>query len=462
MSKASLFLFATALAGGLCARGVECQLEFKRLTPEEARSCPGGYGAHGQIEFPKPNELKKEPPATSSQPLYGRFYGEDMRLVFRLDESKGTGKGYDRLLLDLNHNGDLSDDPVVSRDEGAPMSSSSSQERAFFGPSELGGVSAGAWHPIICGELSLYNKQQIGRTTGGGSIYLGSMRIFAGWYLEATVDLDGIKQKIGIRDGDCNLKLGDRARASKVFRRAGDEGSWYLSGRDYVLQNRDESGKSGAWRASQMLSKWFYVGGKPYLLALSDDLKVLQLEPYSGPTGELSVKAGIDNLVLGKQTTAEEWEALTPEIRDAKAVLPPGNYRVASCGLSKKAADGSVYQLASSEAGDTITKVEAAKTATLKCGLPLDIQVTAQKTTARNEGERSMMGLARGLFRSVGLGEPIVLQMNVSLVGAGGEVYSSYMKTPANGRASDRLAPPWFRAFDLAGKQIASGSFEFG
>lgn len=461
MSKASLYLFAAALAGGLCARGVDCQLEFKRMTPQEARNCPGGYGAHGQIEDPKPKDLRKEPPATSSQPLYGRFYGDQMRMVFRLDESKGTGKGYDRLLLDLNHNGDLSDDPVVSRDESAPMSSTSSQERAFFGPSELSAVSAGAWHPIICGEMSIYNKQQIGKSTGGGSSYLGSMRLFAGWYLETTIDLDGAKQKIAIRDGDCNLRLGDQARGSKVYRRAGDEGSWYLSGRDYVLRDWEEGGKAGAWRTSQMLSKWFYVGGKPYLMALSDDLKVLQLQPYSGPTGEIALKTGICDLVLGKEVTTNEWEALTPEIRDDKGIVPPGNYRVASLGLSKKADDGSVYRVASTEAGETITKVEAGKTVKLQHGAPLDIQVVAKKTTARDENGRSAMGIARSLFGSL-LGEPVILQMNVTLVGAGGEGYTSYQKTLPNSRSSDRLAPPWFRAFDAAGKQIASGSFEFG
>ena len=36
------------------------------------------------------------------------------QLLFRLDESKGNGQGYDRLIVDVNRNGDLTDDPVVS------------------------------------------------------------------------------------------------------------------------------------------------------------------------------------------------------------------------------------------------------------------------------------------------------------------------------------------------------------
>jgi hypothetical protein len=47
------------------------------------------------------------------QPFYGQLNeGKPNAFVFRIEQSK-EGKGYDRLLIDLNQNGDLTDDPVI-------------------------------------------------------------------------------------------------------------------------------------------------------------------------------------------------------------------------------------------------------------------------------------------------------------------------------------------------------------
>ena len=34
----------------------------------------------------------------------------------------------------------------------------------------------------------------------------------AGWYLDTTVEINGLKQKVGVYDGDSNLRLGDVAQ----------------------------------------------------------------------------------------------------------------------------------------------------------------------------------------------------------------------------------------------------------
>ena len=61
-------------------------------------------------------EVKGIPELHSANPLFGAFSlgphddeGEQRSYAFVLDESAGTGAGYDRLLIDANGDGDLSD-----------------------------------------------------------------------------------------------------------------------------------------------------------------------------------------------------------------------------------------------------------------------------------------------------------------------------------------------------------------
>lgn len=63
------------------------------------------------------------PAFTSQKPLYGSvlFFTETLfpriEYVFALDESEGTGKGYDRLYFDGNHDFNLKNDPVVKKSD---------------------------------------------------------------------------------------------------------------------------------------------------------------------------------------------------------------------------------------------------------------------------------------------------------------------------------------------------------
>ena len=108
-----------AMAAVVAASGEDFPLTFRTIPAKDVMAFPGGFGAYGQLRLVKPARLKKEPKAVSRHPLYGecRETSTGAGFVFRLDESKGDGKGYDRLIVDMNQNGDLTDDapapPVV-------------------------------------------------------------------------------------------------------------------------------------------------------------------------------------------------------------------------------------------------------------------------------------------------------------------------------------------------------------
>jgi len=457
MNRASLLLAAVLAGGGLVAYAVEFPLEFKKLTAAQAVSFPGGWGSIGQIESAKPTELKREPPAVSTNALYGRLDGEEgAPFAFRLDESHGAGKGYDRLIMDLNNNGDLTDDPVISRDESAPKSSNAGSEYCLFRATELTAKPVGAWRPVVGAEMSIYNRQQIGKQSGDRRFY-GYLRLFAAWYLEAQIQLDGLKQRLAFRDGNCNFKLDNRTCATKATTRPGEEATWNLSGRDYVLRDPQNTGQFADRSQKEMLSGLIYFEAKPYTLSLSGDLKQVRLELFAGPSGRLAVGEQISALVLCREVEKDQWEALTPEVKDGGILVPTGNYRVAACELNAKAKDGSVYRLTSSEMAGKTAKAEAGQTAALECGTPLELRLGVQKSG----------GGARGLIRSLLGGrsptEQTVLNMSVTVSGRGGEAYTGFFKTIANRpEAYERIAPPSFRAYDPEGKQVGSGDFEFG
>jgi hypothetical protein len=81
----------------------------------------------------KPNsEVKAYPKFRSAKPIYGsvKFGGKrddpatGRTYYYALDESEGTGKGYDRLYFDLNRDLDLRNDPILKPQSHAPKTAS--------------------------------------------------------------------------------------------------------------------------------------------------------------------------------------------------------------------------------------------------------------------------------------------------------------------------------------------------
>ncbi|MGP8235701.1 MAG: hypothetical protein ACLQVW_09845 [Limisphaerales bacterium] len=88
-------------------------------------------------------EVKNYPNFASKAPIFGaaRFGAKAFQpdsgqlFYFAVDESRGTGKGYDRLYFDGNQDLDLRNDPVVKlqqnpRDHGYPQTSPASRQKA--------------------------------------------------------------------------------------------------------------------------------------------------------------------------------------------------------------------------------------------------------------------------------------------------------------------------------------------
>ncbi len=447
------------------ASAKEFPLELKTLTAQEAMALPGSSGAYGNLQTVKPPALIKEPKAVSAHPLYGQLQTGmgNPPMLCRLDESKGEGKGYDELIVDLNRNNDLTDDPVTKRvvETAKTNPLPAGYERALFGPIQAGASqTVGLWRPSYAAEFTLYNRQFA--AMGNVRNYMGYIRLKPACYLMAKVDLEEATQTIGLTDGNCNLRLGDVAKPMTV--RATDGDNWYFQNADYFLRDWNGNSRFEATRfgeEAEFFAKMIYFGAQPYSVSLAPDCKTIRLEPYAGPLGELAVEPNgvqVKSLVLARETAPGEWEAFNPAVVNGKVKVQPGNYRLYSCTLSGKDGQGQLIQAAAyKRTPKDSVKVEAGQVAALKCGAPLTLEVTANKQAASGSSS-GLMAAAIALFSGRSSQGPPELRINMVATGAGGESYSGYLK----GDTSGAMPRPTFKISGEDGKLLASGNLEFG
>mgnify|MGYP001765755310 CR=1 FL=1 len=451
----------------VAALAADYPLQVKNMSLEEARACPGGYGAYGDLQKKMPG-VTKTPAAVSKHPLFARMqsYGPASeetstaaKWILYFDESKGTGKGYDRMIVDVNANGDLTDDPVVQK--ATQEGRDANVDNALFGPVEVpASMAVGQWRPRFCVELYVYNREGLNIQGDGGRVFIGRIQARAGNYLETTVDLNGVKQRIAVVDGNCNFKLGESAQMLEANRGQGRQ-SYYLYGRDWFLRDFNNDGRfvrTLGDTEAEHFSALIDVGGQPFSTALSDDLKSLRLEPYAGSVGKVKVEALVTGFIVGWEKAEGQWEAVTPAIQNGFATLPAGKLRLCACSVGAKNPEGRWVRGESSDVGTKTFNVAPGGESALELGPPFKLQITYTKGSNRGESGGAL-GAVRSLFGGSGGSSATVLQMNVTTSGAAGEQYSSFIQ---EGVRTGTVPPPKFEIIDENSKVVGTGNFEYG
>jgi len=379
--------------------------------------------------------------------------------IFRLDESKGDGKGYDQLIVDMNQNGDLTDDPVRQREAPPTARRTSAPNMMLFGPIQAPADKAIAGgRPVFFAQVYLFNRQVLNFGQAGQSVTGGQLMLKAGWYLETTVVLDGVKQKVGVYDSDSNLHLGDVSRAQTYTNRTGT--TWYFRQGDTLLVDVDGSGgfendvfQSKAYPFGPIL----YIGGKACTVALAPDCKSLRVEPWTGTLAEVALLPQGDQVrfvTLAWQQPGGQWQLIRPNVNEGRVLVPPGDYRLYSCYLLGKGAPSDQVMVSGMQrVPQTPVSIVAGKGNTLNCGAPLEIKVTATKAKATS---RLARGEATGDAK---VDSDSMLRISANAVGAGGEVYSTFQKGDG---FNSRPPKPSFTIVQVGGKTVANGNLEYG
>jgi hypothetical protein len=461
MNRFTSICGALSVAMVASALAEDCPLAFRTIPAKEVMAFPGGSGSIGSLQVAKPTKLKQEPKAISRHPLYGecRDTTTGAALVYRLDESKGFGKGYDRLIVDMNQNGDLNDDPVTQLATLAGERQTTSPEQLLFGPIQAPADKAFAGgRPIYFARVYIYNRQLLNSSQQAPNILIGQLMLKAGWYLDTELELNGRKLKVGVFDGDSNLLLGDVSQPQTYT--SNGEKSWYFRSGDYLLVDTDGSGKfendvtqSEACPFGPIL----YLSGKAYKVALTAGCKSLRVEPWSEALAEVALQPHGDqvrNLTLAWDGPSENWQLIRPTVTGGKIMVPPGNYRLYTCSLV--AGSGSRDQIMLSGAQrnpQTPVSIATGKANVLDCGGPIQINVKATKVKA---GARGLQIEDSG--NAAANSEP-TLSINASFAGSGGEIYNSFLKGE---RFQSKPPKPTYSIVEAGGKTVATGNLEFG
>lgn len=497
---------ATVVMGAMTACAETCSLQIKRLGAVSGRTTgpPSDYmfrglypqqfyrrtgtgislGSEqsGEAEFA--NTIKKEPPSYNSKfPLRAVAKLGTQQFGFVLDSREPEKKpdaaagepkkpappageakqppalpGYSRLLFDLNHNGDLTDDPVIEAQaqEGVrypPGYMSFSFPRVDLTVEADGTKIDYAFVISGYGHSQYLNEKQVYQYV--------SASLNAAAYREGEITLDGKKLRIVVTDFNSNGRFDDLSVLDDSVRFA--DGSLYLRPGDMIhVDPKPETSAYGydptTSDASHHLTKTIRIGERFYGLRITPAGDTLTLEPSSLPVGHVrNPNQGYRALVYGDQGVLKvsgdaegraplpvgQWKLLMYTI-DRTGIADPAKpaakqpsmlQTLANALLRREEAAGSKYTMVSARASRDYPAVEvrAGETAELRFGPPYMPKVTG---SIPQHGGQASLGL--------------------SLVGVGGEICSNLM---VNG---GRPAKPEFAITDPDGKTVQSGNFEYG
>jgi RNA polymerase sigma-70 factor (ECF subfamily) len=419
---------------------------------------------------PQGNPLTRAMPSTIVKerdvlglPLHGTLrFGQKRAVAFCLDESNGPGAGHDRLVFDWNGNGDLTDDRVYPLSEelswrGLETPGGGREALLVFGPIEVPpSKEAERWQPIYRAEVEIfYGKDKT-------EILWAGLKCDNLNGLETTVEVNGVREKIWITDGNANMRLGDKRVLSVQNGPEGKSWNWSDLG-DVVVRTREDLGGAGSgrlWRWGEFLSSVIYFGSNPCAMSLSEDLSGLRIEPYQGPTGELEVPNHVASLVLVWQNAAGEWATLTLCPNGTPVKVPVGTYYLFSSYVTGKDKDGGVvaaksWTWSSDKPGNPVT-VEANKTATLACGGPLAVEVLDRTVRDSRRVGDAVRAIQDALGSAIGGTPPPPRHFvfDLKITGAGGEEYRrEYVRRWSQGGETGIYIR--FRIFDESGMEVA-------
>ncbi len=342
------------------------------------------------------------------------------RVLLALDESKGTGKGYDTLVADGNRNKDLSDDPRH------PIRARGLLARLFGGQEQTICEHVKVMVPYRKAELAY----QVGVIIGPQEDAQVNVWVCPDMWAVGEVALGGRRYSIGILDANVNGVFGECARLRETA-----WGSHELVQGDRI--HIAPSGKPALDRAdagnparSPLLSRLVKIDGQYHELAVNDEGTRAAIRPVNPRMGKLRLPAG-----ELKAHAASEHVVVDLSSRDSRVLtLPVGEYAVPEYDYTWRAGGKTIRVRARTYGSDTpaFLVLKPDTTTDLQLGQPLHGKMTADR---KNKD---------------------TVSFSLTVFGPGGErirgVYINGKRPPA----------PRLTVRDSSGKKVLDDKFSYG
>lgn len=281
------------------------------------------YSSQIRLNEKMKSEIKGLPKLVSDRAQHLAYQfdgtGDGGMLLMIVDESKGSGKGWDTVYVDANRNWDLSDDAAIT----------------FTTPEQ--------YRTKIMPPVAVQSRQ--GRADGEHASNPVQVRVRIYSYgdgISARPMRNGAwKGKIGSNKGEIRCVVAD-TNSNGIYGDRTTVNDEYNTGEcDYIFADTNGAGEVWAYRyGSQviMLNEVAKVGEKFYTIKTNEIGSKITIEPYTGEMGRLLVRG---QNVHGAQATADSVSVIGKPgaytldgSKDEAVDLPVGKYKVGYCSLS--------------------------------------------------------------------------------------------------------------------------------
>ncbi|MCP4644632.1 MAG: hypothetical protein GY851_29585 [bacterium] len=408
----------------------------------------------GSSVNPRPHvPLRNEPEYRSLSPQYGRFSLRipDREYDWAIDESKGSGTGYNRIRIDTDGDHDLGDEVWAVAEEVR-------DGRAIL---PLVGLKAGSG----VDEYVYYVAPELNEE-------YGIPRIRSAYHMQGTVAFGEREYLVALFDDNLTSTYNDPFVVESE--------TPPIVGGDVLVIDLDGDGKFAKrdpmTREAFPFGTYLLVDGDVFKMQAPSSGRELRVRPYEGTLGRVHVQSTREFVL--DLLSPEGGLRLTSDSRDVR--VPAGTYVVYCAGLEGKTADGFTWRAACW--GNTDWKVRArpgmearidlADTPTDAVQLELEGRGGLGATwTIYSREVRSRM-LVNELVRGRGsprVGEPLqllttaretgdALQFRLELKDGTGTVYA----ISGARRDGERVPAPSITIKDAAGHVVHQGNFRYG
>ena len=422
-------------------RGIEIPVFYERISDATAALSPNRYSSDSLSPSPPPFGNWSLPEFVGKDPLFGIVSVGDLEFLAAFDRQSPGDKTYNRLVFDLNRNGDLTDDEPLPGDV-----SSYNRQNYFscaFPPIDLQIDVDGQTLPYclrlrIAGsiapnlEMDSSPSPQIYLSVLAHCVYLGE---FA---------LDGAGFRFALADASGNGVFGDAPVVNPGSRYA--DGALFAGGDLFVLAPSGQPLKSADGVA---FGRNVAVGQRLFEIQLDLAAGSLVLRPLESGIGFLSPSSPILSMSMLAPASNDSLMVFSG---DAPIPAPAGNWRLLEYRMLKKDDWGDVWFLHGRGASDVShLPVRDGETIPLPFGEPLKASVAIGDHSLRRTATQDL------------------LRISMSLLGNAGERIADLRRFSGNlsqhkmsSRSQNRPEEATFRIVKPDGELVFSGSFEYG